>query len=224
MTARKFSKSRRVALAGGAAVVLGGAVAGAAMAKQPAPPLEPMDEDILFIAEGQAEPIKLKQNREAWLNALANKPGVTSDKLEQALEEVAKEQGFRGPPMVPFGPGIAAFTPGAETFTIEIDPGLAAAARALGMTEDQLRKEWPSKSLTDIARARNVDPRMVADAITAQRRADLDRAVADKQLSADMANRLKSHLDMAIDRFMQRGGVPLGPHPFIHIERVIRGD
>ena len=63
------------------------------------------------------------------------------------------------------------------------------------MTEEALRKEWPAKSFDDIARAHNVDPKKVADALKAQRIADLDKAVADKRLSATAAERLKSHLD-----------------------------
>ena len=36
---------------------------------------------------------------------------------------------------------------------LKVEPPTAAAAKALGMSEADLRKEWPAKSLTDIAKA-----------------------------------------------------------------------
>jgi len=254
MAKSRFSKSRRVALAGGAAVLLGGTAAvtvarasqaaqsvgyGAAEQSVSYAPGEHAfgisvfsesdgspEEDVLIIAEHGAEPGKLKEHREKWLKAVADKLGVTPERLEQAMTEVAKEQGLPAMPVPPIGPMIAKpFPPDAkDVFTIKLDPGLSAAAKALGMTLEELKKEWPGKSLNDIAKARNVDPKVVADAIKTQRRADIDKAVNDKKLSAEMAERLKSHLDQEVEFLMQRGrpGLPGAQHPFFFVERTVR--
>jgi hypothetical protein len=215
----RFSNSRRTALAGGAAVLLAGLAASAVKANQ-IMSSEPV-EDVLFIAEG--EPTKLKEHRDAWLNAVAAKLGVPAERLEQALQDVAREQGFA--PGVPLGPlpPMAPFA-GGEVFTLKLDPGIAAAAKALGLTEEALRKEWPAKSFNDIAKGHNVDPKKVADALKVQRVADLDKAVADKRLSATAAERLKSHLDMEIQMLMQRGGFKPGSEPVIHFQRAVQID
>jgi plasmid maintenance system antidote protein VapI len=245
MSKRSFSKSRRVAIAGGAAVVLGTAVAGAALANQTPTTeakfiTEPIEQDVLFIAEGGqeratpgvavfsgVEPAKLKERRDAWLSAVAGKLGVTKERLEQAVNDVAKEQGLPGPLAValPFPPDAAiaiSAAPG-EKFSLQLSSPFATAATALGMTEEQLKKEWPGKTLTEIARARNLDPKVVADAIRAQRQVDIDKAVADKKLTAEMATKLKEHVEAEIEMLMERGGFGAGK-PVVKIERVIRGD
>src|SRR5215813_4440720 len=190
----KFSRSRRVALAGSAAVR-------AVSAQQAAVPVDetatqlPEDKDVIFWTAG--EPLEPEKRREDWLKSVAGKLGISSDRLQSAMQDATKEVGFPGPLLAP--PGLMIGTAPTGTFNIRIDPGIAAAAKALGMTEDQLRKEWPAKSLTDLAKARNVDPKVVADALKAQRRADLDKAVAEKKLPADLAERLKSNMDEMID-------------------------
>jgi hypothetical protein len=205
MSKPRFSKSRRTALAGGAALVLAGAAAGAVKAQQFAA-AEPADaiEDVVFIA-GPDEPKKLKERHQAWLKSVATRLGTTPEKLEQAMADAHKELGFPMPlPVPPLGiakPGVPLMG-----FSLRLDPGISAAATALNMTEEALRKEWPAKSLTDIARARNIDPKVVADALKAQRRADLDKAVADKNLPSEMAEKLRSHLDQEIEHLMHMSG------------------
>jgi transposase-like protein len=211
-TTRRFSKSRRVALAGGAAIVLGSAAARAVAAQQAALPFDqtakPAEGDVFFFANGA--PIELEKRRDEWLKAVANKLGVTSDRLQTAMQDATKEVGFPGPLLPPVA--IAGtLPPGA--FKVHIDSGVAAAARALGLSEEQLRKEWPAKSLTDVAKAHNVDPKVVAEAIKAQRRADLDKAVAEGTLPANAAAKLKSHLDQEMEHFMQLSGSG-GDKPF----------
>ena len=214
MASRKFSRTRRTAIAGGAALVIGGAATGGVVAQQQgiafAPAAAAPDEDVLIIAEaGTVDPIA---HHDDWLKSLASKLGVTIDRLKQAIEEANKERGFPGPLF-----GIA---PRAGAFTIRIDPGFAAAAKALGITEQQLKDEHRTKSLTDIARARNVDPKVVREAIKAQRIADLDKAVAEGKLSAEMATRLKSHLDMELDHLLSMR-LPAPGKPVLHFERAI---
>ncbi len=216
MSSRRFSKSRRTALAGGAALVLGGAAVATVRAQQ-RPQVEPVArEDVLFL-EGP-----LHERRDAWLKAVADKLGVTPERLDQAIQEASKEVGMPMPLLIP-PPNLGIGEPGEPgTFSIGIDSDpakpnaqardgsagwdLATAAKAMGLTEEQLRKEAVSKSLTDVAKAHNVDPNTVADALKAQRRADIDKAVADGKLPATFADRLKSRIDDEIERLMRLPG------------------
>ena len=221
MTSREFSKSRRVALAGGAALVVGGvAAANAAAAQQYVAAEEALEPDVFVFGNGPGE--VLSERRTKWLKAVADKLGVTSERLDQAIQDVAKQDGFAPPMLFPLAvpPLIGRGEPG--TFSIRIDSGFGAAAKAIGISEEQLRKESAGKSLTDVAKAHNVDPKVVADALKAQRRADLDKALADGSLPAQMADRLKADLDKEIDHLMELPGVAGGA--IFRFERsVIRG-
>jgi hypothetical protein len=222
----KFSRTRRTALAGGAALVVAGGIAANVRAQQ-TQAIEAVAEpgeraDVLFFADGLE--VKLGERRQAWLNAVAGKLGVTPEKLDQAMQDVAKEQGFpnASPPlMVPFPPMPAEGLPG--SFTLRIDTGFEAAAKAIGISEDQLKTESKQgKSLAEIAKAHNVDPKGVADALKAQRRTDIDKAVADGKLPADIATRLKAHLEEEIDRLIQLPGFAAGRGIF-RFERSVVG-
>jgi membrane-bound lytic murein transglycosylase B len=203
MSSRKISTTRRTALAGGAALVLGGvAAAGVASAQQRSTP--GVSEDVLFFRE--AEPIKLGERREEWLKAVAGKLGVTPERLDQAIQDVAKEQGMPPLPLL-LPPARVAIDGGPGTFSLKLDTDLSVAAKALAISEEQLRKEAATASLNDVARAHGVDAKVVADALKAERRANLDKAVADGKIPADIADRLKSHLDDEIDHLMRMPGV-----------------
>ena len=211
-----FSRSRRVVLAGGAALVLGGALVGAVAAQQqgrivlPAPLGAPGERDFkLFYSK--VTPEQLAERQAAWRKSVAEKLGVTPDKLKQAMDEAGKELGFP--------PGLMAAPFPAEDFTIQIDPGFGVAARVLNITEEQLRKEWQGRSLAEVAKAHNVDPNLVADALKALRASELDKAVAEGKLSAEMAERLKAHLDEDIKHFMQLPGAEGGGPTVIRYER-----
>jgi len=222
----RFSKSRRTALAGGAALVLGaGVTAGVAAAQQQASQqtaiglfTEPAEgqADVLFV---NGEPGKDPgERRKEWLNAVASKLGVTPEKLDQAMQDVAKTQGFPPPLTVPFPPIGRADLPG--TFQVRIESPFVEAARTMGISDDQLKKDMAEgKSLADIARAHNVDPKVVADALKAKRRSELDAAVAAGKLPKDQAEQLKSHLDQEIDFLMQSPA--FGARGIFHIERSV---
>jgi hypothetical protein len=220
----RFSKSRRTALAGGAALVIGaGVAAGAAAAQQQAS--QPAAIGLFTeLAEGQADVLfingepgkELRERRDSWLKGVASKLGVTPEKLDQAIQDVTKEQGLPPPLMLPSPPIGRADVPG--TFQIKIDSPLTEAARALGVSEDELKKSvGEGKSIADIARARGMDVKVVADALKAKRRSELDAAVAAGKLPKDMADRLKAHLDQEIDLLIQSPA--FGARGVFHIER-----
>jgi hypothetical protein len=194
--------TRRMILAGSAALVIGGVAARVVAAEQTAAPTGNGDV-IVFSTGSAADPEK---HRAEWTQALANKLGVSVDRLQQAIQDTTKEVGF--PPPLPAAPALAG-VPGA--FSLKIESPFASAAKALGITEDQLKTEQAAgKSLADIARAHNVDPKVVGDAIKAQRQAEIDKAVADGGLPKDVADRIKSHIDDEVDHILQV--VPSGPN------------
>ena len=191
MSSRKLSTktSRRAALAGGAALVVGGVAAANAFAQQQAP----LNEDVLFL-EGP-----LEDRRKAWLKAVAHKLGVTPDKLDEAIRAASDEV---GPMVLPLPPRAGE----AGTFTVRLDGDLAVAATAIGISEEQLRRESATKSLNEVAQAHGVDANTVKQALTTARKQDIDKAVADGKLPSAMAERLKSNIDDEIDRFMRLPG------------------
>jgi hypothetical protein len=200
-TFSRVTKSRRAALAGGAAVVLTAAAAHAVFAQQTAgaqdaqnvpSPVPPDRQDTLFYMNGPGADIN--QRRNDWINAVARKLGVSTDKLQQAITEADKDIG----PM----PVAVGAMPG--TFQLAVQSPFASAAKALNIDEQQLRKEQAAgKSLNDIARAHNMDPRVVADALIAQRKAELDNAVANGLMTQAIADNLMANVADEIDHLMQ---------------------
>jgi hypothetical protein len=219
----RFSKTRRTALAGGAALVLGSAAAHAVRAQQAAVPFNEAtsapDRDVFIYSSGA--PIDLAKQRANWLKSVADKLGLTPDRLDKAMQDAGKDLGLP-PLLVAPMPFPIASTPVAGSFSLKIDSGRAVGARAIGITEDQLRAELgPGKSITDIAQAHKVDPKVVAEAVQSQRRAELDKAVADGRLPADVAERLKSHLDREIDQIIQLPGLAGDGQFAIRIEHAV---
>jgi hypothetical protein len=140
---------------------------------------------------------QLKQQQDKFVSTLAGKLGVTSDKLQQALKETEQEV---GPVPLLLGAGKPAF--GGQAFAISMVGDLTPAAAALGIGEDQLRQQLTGKSLTDVAKAHNVDPQKVSNAIKSARLADLDQAIQSGKIPADIANRFKTKLDEEIALLM----------------------
>jgi hypothetical protein len=206
-TSQRFSPSRRAVIAAAAGTLVGVVAIGVAHA-QPAPP--PLDDELavtaaapddqtspkqiaIGIAGGKFDPGQLQQKQDQFLSTLASKLGVSTDKLKQGLADTEKEVG-----PVPMLLGKLAAPAKVVTLT---DP-LQTAASALNISEDQLKQELNGKSLTDIARAHNVDPQTVANALKAQRNADLDQGVKDGKLTADMANKMRTNLDAEVQFIM----------------------
>ena len=90
--------------------------------------------------------------------------------------------------------------------------GLQSAANAIGITADQLRQELPGKSLADVAKAHNVDPKKVADRLKADAKSRIDQAVASGRVPADQAAQLNQGVDQMVDRFMDQK-LPQRPAP-----------
>ena len=81
--------------------------------------------------------------------------------------------------------------------------GFEAAAKALGLTPEQLRAElMAGKSIEDVAKAKGVDLKNVQSAIVAAEKAAIDQAVKDGKLTPAQADKLKAALDKRADKIM----------------------
>lgn len=191
----KLSRTRRAILAGGAALMLGGAAIGIVGAQEiPTPVLG----DKHVIAFEAKLPGDFEERHRKFLEALAGKLGVESARLEQAIDEVSKEQGMPFPVLGKAPVAAVAISLGDEQRVI---------AEALNISTEQLQQEWKEKTLAEVAAAHNVDPQAVKDAVAAHRRAKIDELVQAGKLPAEKAERIKEHMDKAIDALLNH---PLG--------------
>ncbi len=88
---------------------------------------------------------------------------------------------------------------------------LTAAATAIGIPEADLQTALRSgQSLADIAKAHNVDPQKVIDALVADEQTELDQAVKDAKMTQAQADDAKAHI---VERTtaMVNGSMPQGP-------------
>jgi uncharacterized protein YidB (DUF937 family) len=171
---------RAAVLAAGAALVLAVATVGPSLAQTaaPTPPAQ--------AAQGAPD------RRERVLQALADKLGVSVERLKQAIQEVRAEVKARARQQV------------AERFRANLRQTAAIAAQAIGISPEQLRQELPGKSLADVAKAHGVDPRAVQQALTGAAHQRIDTAAAEGKLPAEHVDRLKERVAQAIERLMTR--------------------
>jgi ribosomal protein S20 len=104
------------------------------------------------------------------------------------------------------GPGMA-FGPGEK---------LDAAAKALGMTSDDLRSALKGgKSIADVAKGKKIDVNNVIDAMVADAQAKIDQAKTDGKITQPQADRLKSELKDRITKLVNGNfaGDGHGPGP-----------
>jgi hypothetical protein len=218
MTSRSI---KQFAAAAGAALVLGGAALGIAAAQQTPTP-----------TTAQATPTRPggtpgqqrgpgQDQRQELLNRVASKLGITVDRLQQAFTDARQELGIPDRPAGGFRDGEP--RPSGRGFGID----LLSAAQAMNLQPDQLRQELPGKSLTDVARAHNVDPSVVANALKAQASQRIDQAAANGRIAADQVATAKQQANQRIDELMthqtpamgqggpgdQRGPRSFGPGP-----------
>jgi hypothetical protein len=200
---RSLTLKRSVLAVTTAAVLIGGAV-GVAGAQQATP--TPGSQQVTPTPGGRAGDAMAR--RETMLSTLASKLGVSVDKLKQAFEETRKELGVpqNGPGFHrgPGGPGGQGGPGGVGGFIRRGFGGLEAAAKAMNITTDVLRQELPGKSLSDVAKAHNVDPKVVADALKAEAATRIDQAVTAGRLTAEQAATLKQRETERVDQLMTR--------------------
>jgi ribosomal protein S20 len=172
---------RRVALAGAAVLVLGGAAVGIAAAQ----------------AQPAATPSGQQSGYQRFIDALAKRLNISTQNLETAISQARSDaglpaggQGFPGG----FGRG------GPRGFGFELD----AAATAIGISPEQLKTELPGKSLAQVAQAHGKNPTDVATALKNAAHQRIDQEVTNGRLTADQANTRKSQIDQRIDQFVNQ--------------------
>ena len=136
------------------------------------------------------------------------------------------------------GPGGPGFGRGPGGFAIPGGPGLAgkpfianelaAAAKYLGLSESDLRSKLEAgQSLADVAKAQSKDLAGLEQAILDAAKADLDKAVADTDLTQSQADdilaNLKSHIDDIANGSLRFRG-PGGPGGPVHVGRAFGAD
>lgn len=179
-------KIKHLALAAAAAVVTGTAAIGVVGAQTATP------------SPGVSEENQGRKAMHAEVIArAAAKLNIPADQLAQALRDAAKElRGERPAAEKPRGPrghaGMALASFG------------RVAADAIGISPEVLRQELPGKSLADVARAKNVEPSRVVNALVADLSAKLDQAVADGRITAERAAAQKAKLTTRMSALVER--------------------
>jgi hypothetical protein len=206
-------RPRRMLVAGTAALALAGG-GGAAIAA----------------TQGQSSPPN------AFLDSVAKHLGISSDKLKDATEaaaidqvdaalkagKITKEEADQAKARIesgklpPFGPGVLG---GPGLFHHRLGDPFSAAANYLDLSVEQLRaKLRGGKSLADVAKAEGKSVDGLEQAILDDAEKQLDKAVDNKDLTADQAKtileRLKSHVDGLVNGdFGGRPGIRLRGRP-----------
>jgi hypothetical protein len=143
-------------------------------------------------AYGQRPERLPRVDRDAYLDDVAQRAGVTRAQLDAALEAVAGDRGDRGRGRE-FGLGFGLGHGGAA------GGSLLAAAEALDLSFVQLRRELRSKTLAEVARERNRSLDDVKSAMRAAVSEELDAAVADDRLTAAQRTQALERFDATID-------------------------
>jgi hypothetical protein len=177
---RQFPGSiRRVAVAGLAVLVLGGAAVGIAAA-QSQPTATPSGQ------QGQS-------GYQKFIDALAHRLNVSSQTLETAVGQARQDAGLPGNGTgFPGGAGRSGPRGGGQELT--------AAATVIGITPQQLQTELAGKSLADVAQAHGKTGADVATALKNAAHTRLDAAVTAGRLTADQANTQKTQVDQRIEQ------------------------
>jgi AraC-like DNA-binding protein len=177
-------------------------------------------------------------SRQAFLNDVAKRLNVSPERLKSALKGAFEDQlqaavaagkitqaqanaikqhvQRKGvPPLGLLHPGLF------ESPRHLLLPGphgkLAAAAKYLGLSEQQLFRQLGSgKSLAQIASARGKSVSGLKDAMAAEIRARLDKAVAGKLLTSAQEQKILSSLSSILDTQINRKGVGFGPRWGFH--------
>ncbi|HVG96027.1 MAG TPA: hypothetical protein VNK05_03960, partial [Chloroflexota bacterium] len=113
--------------------------------------------------------------------------------------------GVPGAPGRPPGPGVR----GGPAVRLAFD----VAAQKLGIGVDQLRQELAGKTLADVARAHNVDPAVVAQAMKDDANRRIDAAAADGRLRPEQVAPLKERSAQEVDRFLNQAIPAPGQRP-----------
>jgi polyhydroxyalkanoate synthesis regulator phasin len=184
------TSARRVAIAAGAVLVLGGSAVGIAAAQS-------------------ATPTPRANGYQQFINALAQKLNVSPATLQDDINQVRQAQGMPANGRMPFG------GPGGPRGGFGAGLSLQAAATALNISPQQLRTELQGKSLAQVATAHGTTGAALAATLKDDAHKRIDQAVTNGRLTADQANTAKTnvdqHIDQMVNQVMPAGGPAAGP-------------
>src|SRR5579872_3566375 len=156
---------RRLAVAGAAVLVLGGAAVGIAAAQtQPA-----------------TTPSGQQTGYQKFITALASKLGISPATLQSDIADARQSAGLPAKGHGFPGPGGRGPRGG---FGLDFN----AAAQAIGITPQQLRQELPGKSLAQVAQAHGKTADDVSTALKNAANQRIDQAVSSGRITADQGN------------------------------------
>src|SRR5207302_1205012 len=183
---------RRLALAGAAVLVIGGAAVGIAAAQ----------------AQPSTTPSAQQTGYQKFIDALAQKLGISSQTLQSDIAQARQDAGL------PAGNGVPGAGRGGQRGGFGGGLDFNAAAQALGIAPHQLRTELAGKSLAQVAQAHGKSGSDVATALKNAANTRIDQAVTSGRLTADQANTQKTNVDQRIDQLvnqvMPQGGPGAG--------------
>ena len=172
----------RLALAGAAVLVLGGAAVGIAAAQ----------------AQPATTPSGQQSGYQRFIDALAKRLNISTQTLETAVTQARSDAGLPAGGQGFPGGGRGGRGPRGSGFELD------AAATAIGITPEQLRTELPGKSLAQVAQAHGKNATDVATALKNGAHQRIDQAVTSGKLTADQANPQKQQADQRIDQFVNQ--------------------
>jgi hypothetical protein len=179
----------RVAIAAGAVLVLGGSAAGIAAAQATPTPT----------------PTAQQQGYQKFIDALAQRLGVSSQQLQSDITQARQDAGLPANGGFGGGRGPGGPRPGFRPFV-----DLQAAAQVVGITPQQLRTELQGKSLAEVATSHGKQPNDLVTALTNAANTRIDQAVASGRLTADQGNTQKSNaaarINQLVNQVMPQGG------------------
>jgi hypothetical protein len=181
--------------------------------------------------------------QKAFLDDLANRLNVTRDKLDEALKGAAgdridaavaagrltKEQGDEakkriasstGVPLPGLGGGGFGHGrggPGGPGFGFGPGMSLSAAAKFLGVSDDELRTQLrDGKSLADVAKDKGKTTADLKAAMKTAITSELDQRVKDNRLTAAERTKILAHIDARLDDLINNTPPKGGPRGFRH--------
>jgi polyhydroxyalkanoate synthesis regulator phasin len=164
------------------------------------------------IAAAQAQPAtpttgQAPSGYQKFIDALAQRLGTTTDKLETAIGQARTDAGL---------PAGGQGFPGARGKGGPRGGGvdLNAAATAIGITPQQLHTELAGKSLADVAKAHGKTAADVATALKNAAHTRVDQAVTAGKVAADQAATQKTQADQRIDQLVNQVMPQGGPGGF----------
>ena len=159
--------------------------------------------------------------------------GAASDRIDAAVAagRLTKEQGDEAKKRIASGGGLPPLRlrgggpgfghghggpggPGRPGFGFGPGMSLSAAARFLGLSDDQLRTQLrDGKSLADLAKDKGKSTADLKAAMKSAIASELDRAVKDNKLTADRRAKILAAIDQRLDRLIANSPPALPRHP-----------